>query len=521
MSTEGLMSGKQAKEHSELLLNKEFRAVYRRIMGDTKEKVNIRQAYTILNCSGKNVRSDQLNEQWKYLEEKIGVDRLFDIYKKIADMDYEGVEYERATRTKNMTVSNIMNSLKEGTLVNKQYLEYVLQDFVTEEGFVNIPSLLDVVSQSKDDIVKKLLSPSVQENEVEFKLKVRGCITIEPVIQSIAFTIDIDQPTFCEITLKLAENSDVPQDMFDNDLFLVVYNQKEEFVGLTRHVSEEKTYSTGMMTVNPGDEVMVFGMGTTMKRKTSAVEKAELVGENNKLSKKFQCTLMNIFDSYDVDQDGFLNFEEMNFYTTASEDTKLKKEDWDLYLSNFDHRDGKLTMKGFIQIHEMEAMDQEGNTIQDLWTSLKNLGYDSQLRSSFGCSYDVEVHTSRPIRLIPRLQRVVKEHRSFILENFYRLGEEDTRFEIRPRLFKTDYFGILIAKREERNANETYRIMLTSSEHIKINFPHKIKEDIKFQDSDSEWVLLASYTITDPEAQIDYTLHRVQSKSSSPSLLRA
>lgn len=85
------------------LTNREFRNIYRRIMGDTKTQVNIRQAYTvsflskintsselirsirwqtrasevfelflnnilkILNCSGRNVTSDHLLKQWEYL----------------------------------------------------------------------------------------------------------------------------------------------------------------------------------------------------------------------------------------------------------------------------------------------------------------------------------------------------------------------------------------------------------------------------------------------------------------------
>lgn len=96
-------------------------------------------------------------------------------------------------------------------------------------------------------------------------------------------------------------------------------------------------------------------------------------------------------------------------------------------------------------------------------------------------------------------------------------------FEIRPHLFKTEYFGLLIARKEDKYAKETYRIQLSSREHLKINFPHQVDSLIRLADSDSEWVLVASYTVTDPEAQLVYTLEKVTKSSNptSPSLLKA
>ncbi|CCD69176.2 EF-hand domain-containing protein [Caenorhabditis elegans] len=491
-------------------------------MGDTKTQVNIKQAYTILNCSGRNVTSAHLLKQWEFLNEKIAVDRLYDIYIKAEEVVLEGHEYEKAVRTKTLKLDDILGSVKDGSLVNKQYLEIIINEFTRSDGYVDIGALLDTATQSKVDIVNKLLGPKVEEDEM-FTVKVRGCMTVYPKVQCISYKIDVDKPTVCELTLCLAPNSDVPADRFSNDLFLVVYNNEQKLVGLTRHVLEERKYSTGMMTVNEGDEVMIVGMGTTTNRKRSTTERVPLIEETNKLSKRFKSTLMNIFDSFDVDQDGLLNKEEMNFYTLASGDSELTDQDWFVYLNSFDNRDGGLTMGGFIKVHEMEAFDPEGNAAADLWHSLHSLGYDTQLASNFGCSYDIEAHSNTPIKMIPRLQNVVKMHRAFILGNLYHLGEEDDRFEIRPHLFKTEYFGLLIARKEDKYAKETYRIQLSSREHLKINFPHQVDSLIRLADSDSEWVLVASYTVTDPEAQLVYTLEKVTKSSNptSPSLLKA
>uniref|UniRef100_A0A8R1EBC3 EF-hand domain-containing protein n=1 Tax=Caenorhabditis japonica TaxID=281687 RepID=A0A8R1EBC3_CAEJA len=420
------------------LTNGEFRRIYRKIMGDTKERVSIRQAYTIL-----------------------------------------------------------------------------LKDFVNDSGYVDIAALLQETNSSKVEVMSKLLEPDEGNDEAPSPLKFRGYMTVYPKVQCICYTIDVAEPTFCEIILSLANNSDVPRDRFLNDLFLIVYNMHDELIGITRHVLSDGHYSTGMMTVNSGDKVMIFGMGTTMDRKKSTTERVVLIEENSKLSKRFRATLMNIFDSFDIDQDGVLNKNEMNFYTLACGDSELTDDDWDIYMDTFDNRDGGLTMSGFIKVHEMEALDPEGNAAADLWHSLYCLGYDTQLSAIFGCSYDIVARISRPMRIEPRLQYVVKEHRAFILESLYRLGEPDERFEMRPRLFRTDYFGLLIAKREERFANETYRMILTKREHIKINFPHQVDQLIRLADSDSDWVLIASYTVTDPDAQLEYNLEKVVERSAS------
>uniref|UniRef100_A0A8R1E5Q6 EF-hand domain-containing protein n=1 Tax=Caenorhabditis japonica TaxID=281687 RepID=A0A8R1E5Q6_CAEJA len=239
---------------------------------------------------------------------------------------------------------------KTDSLVNKQYLEILLKDFVNDSGYVDIAALLQETNSSKVEVVNKLLEPDEGNDET---------------------------PT------------DVPRDRFLNDLFLIVYNMHDELIGITRHVLSDGHYSTGMMTVNSGDKVMIFGMGTTMDRKKSTTERVVLIEENSKLSKRFRATLMNIFDSFDIDQDGVLNKNEMNFYTLACGDSELTDDDWDIYMDTFDNRDGGLTMSGFIKVHEMEALDPEGNAAADLWHSLYCLGYDTQLSAIFGCSYDI------------------------------------------------------------------------------------------------------------------------------------
>ena len=45
---------------------------------------------------------------------------------------------------------------------------------------------------------------------------------------------------------------------------------------------------------------------------------------------------------------------------------------------NIELKDGQITMKGFIQLNQMEAEDNEGDTA-DLWVTLSSMGFNKNL----------------------------------------------------------------------------------------------------------------------------------------------
>lgn len=106
--------------------------------------------------------------------------------------------------------------------------------------------------------------------------------------------------------------------------------------------------------------------------------------------------LMNIFDLFDLDNDGLLNRDEFNLFNVRTGDENVNDEQWNLVLGSnllfastlmerfpsftetFDTRDNALTLKGFTQLHELEVEESEGD-LHDVWTSLEACGYDNTL----------------------------------------------------------------------------------------------------------------------------------------------
>lgn len=90
-------------------------------------------------------------------------------------------------------------------------------------------------------------------------------------------------------------------------------------------------------------------------------------------------TLMNVFDMFDVNSDGLLERDEVNFFNVCTGDEELRDEDWTLLQSHFHFRDSAMPLKAFLDMHQMEADSFDDAQLTDMWTSLLLLGYNRQL----------------------------------------------------------------------------------------------------------------------------------------------
>ncbi|CAB3405594.1 unnamed protein product [Caenorhabditis bovis] len=509
---------------------KEFRHVYRSISGSSKNPTDIKTAYQILSCCGKTVIQSHLRAEWPLNCETISLDALFDIYSRLGDLCIEEEEL-RQMKNRNIKFDQVVDSIEPEGLISKQLVEDCLRNYTNEDGTIDIEKLVKASEETRDKLLVNLMShtdsPTISEHFEEvtvskpteevieksdtfgqLKAQVRGTLAISPRLQAIFFRIDVDEPTECELVLSLSKNSDLPPGHFANDLFLFVARDGEnpKMVGVTKFVLKNERYSTGTIEVARNDQIIILGMGTSFIRRKSTRERITLIEPDGKLSKRFKVTLMNIFDAFDSDQDGVLKRNELNFYTIASGDTALTDDEWALYHDNFDFRDGGMTMEGFIKMHQIEASDTGDHVLADLWHSLNILGYDTELQSIYGCSYDIFAHAEKDVRLEPYFQYVTVVERNLVLEKLYDAGIEQDLCVLKPHLFQTDYFGLLIARWSDEHRDRRFRLKIDDTENVRWNFPNGKEGSIKFDESDGEWILVCSYTTTNKNANVKVEL---------------
>ncbi|KAJ3308260.1 hypothetical protein HDV04_001506 [Boothiomyces sp. JEL0838] len=80
--------------------------------------------------------------------------------------------------------------------------------------------------------------------------------------------------------------------------------------------------------------------------------------------------LIEIFLNYDKDKDGVLNALELDtFVIETSGHTFSETEKQELLY--FDNKDGNLTLKGFVEMYQLQTLSDPDETIKDLKTHNK------------------------------------------------------------------------------------------------------------------------------------------------------
>eukprot|EP00106_Octopus_bimaculoides_P003579 XP_014771021.1 PREDICTED: EF-hand calcium-binding domain-containing protein 7-like [Octopus bimaculoides] len=96
------------------------------------------------------------------------------------------------------------------------------------------------------------------------------------------------------------------------------------------------------------------------------------------LTTPFKKSLEKIFDLCDLDKNGKLSRKELSFFHYCTSGEQLTAQEWQIVEERFDLDDGELTQLGFLNLHEMEAEDNNGDA-EDLWITLDSMGLNRAL----------------------------------------------------------------------------------------------------------------------------------------------
>ncbi|NXE95408.1 EFCB7 protein, partial [Menura novaehollandiae] len=145
--------------------------------------------------------------------------------------------------------------------------------------------------------------------------------------------------------------------------------------------------------------LLPFTTGCRLRKvKTQITGEAELVYRDEDgelaLTKEFRATLLDIFETIDLDGNGLLSLEEYNFFELRTSGEKCDEEAWAVCKENFEMKRNELTRQGFMDLNLMEANDREGDP-QDLWVTLLSLGYNKALEMTEACPFVIDISAER------------------------------------------------------------------------------------------------------------------------------
>ncbi|XP_072722647.1 EF-hand calcium-binding domain-containing protein 7 [Ciconia boyciana] len=162
--------------------------------------------------------------------------------------------------------------------------------------------------------------------------------------------------------------------------------------------------------------LLPFTTGCRLKKvKPQITGEAKLVyrGEDGELAltKEFRATLLDIFETIDLDGNGLLSLEEYNFFELRTSGEKCDEEAWAVCKENFDMKKNELTRQGFMDLNLMEANDREGDP-SDLWVTLLSLGYNKALEMTEACPFVIDIYAEK---CKPRIKAIYLEAGSWQL----------------------------------------------------------------------------------------------------------
>ncbi len=112
--------------------------------------------------------------------------------------------------------------------------------------------------------------------------------------------------------------------------------------------------------------------------------------------------LHSIYSQVDLDCNGTLSRTEFNLFNWRTSGEEVQDEEWQVVRENFamsaardkekekGKEEGKeeLSLEGFMQLHQMEAEDNGGDSAE-LWITLNAMGYNALLRQDEASTFEV------------------------------------------------------------------------------------------------------------------------------------
>ncbi|KAL3090852.1 hypothetical protein niasHS_007227 [Heterodera schachtii] len=320
----------------------------------------------------------------------------------------------------------------------------------------------------------------------EERIQLKGMVIQRELSETncIAYAFSLERPRKMRLSICVNEAIDHSLSRFHNSVLGILMSSELESHARVHAVARRKENgkcTTDWVSVPAGNHLIRVRFCRALKI-IEPERSDQIIDHKGRLTKPFKCMLMNLFDMFDLDDDGLLSRREFEAYSILSGSGPVSEQEWSKICGNFELRQQHVTMKTFIEMHqkESETYGPRGN-MEEMWKAVRALGHNRRFIISTMCPVRLELFCSEgPLLMEPF--RVDCFHRDeldpLLAEHFWEHGKPLPYLrEIQTlRQFKTDYYAVLVAGRTQSQMH--YMLDLSSSNNVNIEGELKVNQTV-------------------------------------------
>lgn len=146
--------------------------------------------------------------------------------------------------------------------------------------------------------------------------------------------------------------------------------------------------------------LMPFTTGCRLRRRSTEPRNSiQLIQKDEngetQLSRSFTETLWDMFEMCDLDGNGLLSRDEFNWFQLLTCDEEVDDEAWNIVTENFLMKQGELTRDGFVQLHHLQAREENADPAVEFLDTLMCMGYNKALDLDQACPFQIDVYAAK------------------------------------------------------------------------------------------------------------------------------
>uniref|UniRef100_A0A915CXY8 Uncharacterized protein n=1 Tax=Ditylenchus dipsaci TaxID=166011 RepID=A0A915CXY8_9BILA len=419
--------------------------------------ITFRELVDVIVCAGKDVTPDDLKGLWNYgtHKEEISYQEAYHIFTQIPATDFDAlynsfnaltnsdgkldwnriIEYakeQQTFHTKSEDLKDALDWLKDKKKQNEQIenMVYNIHNCQTELKDLNARILED----QKRSLPVYCFCTSQETGTEDKTVSLKSLVIQKSSTQStcVAYSFSLDRSQRVRINIQINEKIDSSLNRFNNSIlgYIVSDRDSTKILALTRR-KEGSTMYLDWVKLGSGTYTLIIKFCRPLKM-VEPEKSEEILDDKRKLTKPFK-VIRAEFEAYSI----------------LSGSGKVLEEKWQKICQNFELRNSCLSMRTFLEMHQVEAESYGPRGIlRDMWLAVRELGHNKKFFMSTACpllvdfmfSVDYFWNNAVPLPYLKDLHYL--------------------------RQFKTEYYTILLAGKINRVMH--YKLDLSMSNSVNI-----------------------------------------------------